>query len=851
MKRILVIDDDEIFLATIERVLKKHGYDVKTAANGFQALEIVRAEHFDLIISDVRMPGMDGIETLKSVQTQSPATRKIVVTGFASDSAPVQAIKLGVDDYLNKPFEMHEFLEAVRRSLSRSDELAKNETSSAELQRKYNKLIQDLIVSMEKDDTHFHDHAKRVSTTALDIGRKMGLTSDRLDMIKLAAMLHDIGMISIKESVLEKSEPLEEQERDQIRKTPLVVRELIGEIEGLRPVLPVIYHIHEKVDGTGYPDGISSSDIPLESRIIAVAEAFVSLTSPRPYREAVNAQKAVDMIEEERNSRFDESVIGALKDMMGGDECGPEDRQVPEKGTARTFWSLARLYFHSGNLELALSAIDEGLRTMPETTMDPSRISLLAFRTRILMALDRGNEALECAQEALKSAKKMGDLLATAGAFLVIASVWRETGKYQEAGMALGKALDLYEKWGDDIERLRARLHHTLLLLCRAHREGSADSQPDETVEEVFNAISQCDAWSVLHEEGPLFVPLITSGLRSGRFDEPLKKVTEVLLAHYPDEVLKAFMEGSERQQEFIVQVLRQAGGQKGRDALLILSRSPIESIRRNAGQALDALNQNERPLLEVSCFGRFSLLLGGRPVDESMWQTRHAKHLFIFLAMNAGKSFPDDRLMDLFWRDSPADKAKQNLLTTITRIKNVFRKNFADCRAEEYVVREQDYLAFNSDANFWIDFRAFEKCLDEARHHEGGGNMQKAMVEYQKAQRLYSGPLLEGIYEDWVFQKREELQEKYLEALVRLSTFYLERDNTESALKYSRMILDEDPLSSQGITLIMKLLTKQGKRDLAARKYHDYAKKMDKEMGLKPDPEVMRVYMSLIEARE
>jgi len=850
MKRILVIDDDELFLATLERVLKKNNFDVRTAHNGFQALEIVKSEHFDLIISDVRMPGMDGIETLNSIQTHSPMTRKIVVTGYASDTAPIQAIKLGVDDYLNKPFEMQEFMDAVRRSLSRSDEIIKSEASSTELQRKYNQLLQDLIVSVEKDDTHFHDHAKKVSASAIEIGRKLGFADDRLEMVKLAAMLHDIGMISIKETVLGKSEPLKEQERDLIRKAPMVVRELIGEIEGLRPVLPIIYHIHENVDGTGYPDGITSAEIPLESRIIAVAEAFVSLTSPRPYREALNHQKAVETIQAEKNSRFDETVVNALKDVLCDEEKEPIEVQPSEKGNVRTFWSLARLYFHSGNLELSLSAVDEGLSSLPESTMDSSKIALLSFKSRILMTLEKRNEALDCAQEALKNAKKMGDLLATAGAFLNLSSLWRETGQFPEAEMAMKKALDLYQKWGDDIEKLRVEMYHALLVHDMMKAGSAEKTRCNVILDKIFNGLMQLEAWSLLYDEGPLFLPLIICGLDSGLYTDALRNVTEVLLIHYPDEVLKSFIEGNEAEQDFIVQVIEQAGGQKGRDALLILSSSPYESIRQNACRALDMLNQSKHPLLEIRCFGRFSLFLGGRPVDESLWQTKHAKYLFIFLALNAGKSFPDERLMDLFWRDSPPDKAKQNLLTTITRIKNVFRKNFTELAVEEYVVRDQDYLTFNSNVNYWIDYKAFEKCIAEAQGLEAVGNVQKAMVEYQKAQRLYSGALLEGIYEDWVLSRREEMQQKYLELLIRLSNFYMEKDNIESALKYARMIMDEDSLDSKGMIVYMKVLAKQGKRDMAARKYYDYTKKMEKEMGLAPDPEVLRIYMQMIEGK-
>ncbi|MDQ7823882.1 MAG: response regulator [Candidatus Eremiobacteraeota bacterium] len=843
MKRILVIDDDELFLATIERVLKKQDFHVRTAASGAEALELVKGESFDLVISDVRMPGMDGLQTLKEIRARDSRSRAIVVTGFASDSAPIEAIKLGADDYLKKPFQMEEFIDSIRRSLERCGTSVGKGESVAELQRHYHELLENLILAVEKDHAHFHDHAKDVAAMAMKIGREMGFPQEKLDLLRIAAILHDVGMFGIKEAVLEKADYLEESEQAMIKETPHIARTMLKDVEGLRPLLPMIYHLHERFDGSGYPEGIEGEEIPLESRILAVAEAYISLVSPRPHREKKSAGDALEIIVKESGTRYDPSVVDAFKRAVGEEKESTGAGDAEEK-SLRNILMLAQHYSRSGDFVLAGSALAKLFELSGSSA--PGRIHLMVeaelLRARILTHGGNLQGALESAQEALKSAKKIGEHLLTAHAFMILGTIWSRLGKSGEAGLALGKAREIFEKWGDELELSRVMLEQ--LLLLRKMPDGGFRSALEDTLSQVYSA----GAGTLLIDEGLEFLPLVVSAVEWNIEGEQTGRIVGLLIRHYPLETIRAFAEGSPAAQEYIISFLQELGGKRGKEGLSLLLDSQDGGVRKKASEAFSTISSLEKPLLKIQCLGHFALFLDGRPVDEALWQTKYARLLFIYLVLAGGKPVTEDRLMDLFWQESPPDKAKQNLLTTLTRIRNVFRKHYHDMDIQEYVVKSGELIRFNTDAHYWLDVEEFEGCIAEAAGYEASGNRKKAVIACQKAQNLYSGALLEGIYEDWCLTRREELQEHYLSALAKISEYHLERGNDEGALKYARLMLETDQFSGQGLVSYLKASCRAGRRDAAAKKYHEYSRKIEKELGIPPDPEVMKIYYQLID---
>lgn len=846
MKKILIIDDDELFLETIERLLKSHNFYVKAARDGLEAIDMAMTESFDLIISDVRMPGMDGIETIKRLKEHEPGARSIVITGYASDSAPIQAIKLGVDDYINKPFHVEELIASVRRSLERCEKDIDASSSVSQMQKKYHALIEEIINAVEEEHAHFHRHARGVTELAVKMGGKMEFEPDRLQMLRLAATLHDIGMLGIKESVLEKKDSLSDKDLSLIRETPAVTREMLKNVEGLRPIIPIIYHLHEKYDGTGYPDGISGEDIPLESRILAVAEAYISLTAPRSYRERKEEKEALEIIDSDKARGYDPRVVDILHGIVDEEHAQPPDTKR-DRGL-HSLLVLAMLYFKTGNYSLSESAVS---RLLDSSSTDPTvSVQARILKSKIKAAGSNSEEALESAQEALKLAKKSEDQLLSARAFEQLGIIWRESGKYSEAEISLKKARQIFEEWGNILEHTRAGLHLALVYRKKWEKEGAQESLYKETLADGLETISSGNMEAILLDEGTEFLPLLYSALEWNLQPESLGRILKEIFRRHPDECSALFLQGRDIHLLFLLECLPRIGGKGARDTLESLAKSQVEPIRRQAISILERLSEEEKPLLEIHLLGHFSLFLGGREVDDSLWQTRHARNLFIFLALNSDKTTSEERLMDIFWPDSPPDKARQNLHTTLTRIRNVFRKHPGEVSVQDYVTRSGEFLKLNPGANYWIDTGEFERCISDGARLESAGNFRKAIIEYEKAKRLYKGPLLEGIYEDWLLRRRDELQEKYLNALWKLASYHLDRGGCEAALSYARSILDEDPFNSRGVSILMKSLSTLGKRDAAVRKYHEYCKEMKAELGVPPDPEVIKIYYQIVDGR-
>ena len=214
---ILVVEDDPLMLAALEILLEDEGYAVTTALSGIDAIRLAKNKEFDLVISDVQMAEMDGMETISGVKQQQPSTRSIVITGYASPDVPIQAIKMGVDDYILKPFDDRQFVASVKRCLD-SFRQQKMYTQGLQQQwRDFSTIVKLLAEGVEERDEHFAGHSRRVAETSLKLGRKQGLSRNRLEALELSAFLHDIGSIGQKKAFLDKADELLKEDIAQIQ----------------------------------------------------------------------------------------------------------------------------------------------------------------------------------------------------------------------------------------------------------------------------------------------------------------------------------------------------------------------------------------------------------------------------------------------------------------------------------------------------------------------------------------------------------------------------------------------------------------------------------------------------------
>jgi len=311
-REVLLADDDDSFREIIQMILEENGYSVSIAKNGAEAVEMARKKTFGVAICDVRMPGKDGIEALKEIKELQPAVRPIVVTGYASRETPVEALKLGVKDYLHKPFDTGDFLHSVgnQMALAREDRV-----SSGKFERladDYLGALKDIALDLERRSPWFSGHSLRVSRLALRMAQDLGLEASRVSNLTVAALLHDLGHLDIHEQLLSKPSTLDAEEWRRVQKTMGKATRLLKPLANLAPVGAIIEQIRERWNGSGYPGRLAGEAIALEARIIGAAEVYDSLTCPRPWRAALSPEEAVRHFQEYRDVLYESAVVSAL-----------------------------------------------------------------------------------------------------------------------------------------------------------------------------------------------------------------------------------------------------------------------------------------------------------------------------------------------------------------------------------------------------------------------------------------------------------------------------------------------------------------------------------------------------------
>jgi putative two-component system response regulator len=304
---ILIVDDNPTNVELLFAQLKPYGYDLQKAYDGEEALKKIEVKHPDLILLDLMMPKLSGYEVCKKVKTD-PETQfipVIVITALKELNDKIKAIEMGADDFLMKPFNKVELVTRVKSLLKLKelyDDVDRSET-----------IIFTLAEMLEAKDVYTRGHSERVAKYALMLGRYIGLSDQDLEWIRRGALLHDVGKIGIRESILNKPEKLSKEELAHIRSHPARGCEICKSLNSLAPVLPIIRHHHERVDGLGYPDGIGGNEISMGPRIVSIADSYDAMTSNRPYRKGIPPNEALKIFEKEKsNGQWDEKLVDSF-----------------------------------------------------------------------------------------------------------------------------------------------------------------------------------------------------------------------------------------------------------------------------------------------------------------------------------------------------------------------------------------------------------------------------------------------------------------------------------------------------------------------------------------------------------
>ena len=329
LPRILIVDDEREITEILADLLSED-YECLKAGSAEQALDCLRDHEFQLVISDITMPGMSGLEMIPHVKQLNTDTVVVMISGMQTVESAIGALRLGAFDYLMKPFDLrqveavvkraleyHELVVAKRRYENHLEELVEQRTIELDralnsLEGAYRSTLKALTSALETRDSETHGHSERVVSYSLRLGREYGLNSEQMKSLEFGSLLHDIGKIGVPDAILRKPAKLTDEEWERMREHPLHGQQILRGIEFLQGAARVVAQHHEKWDGTGYPIGLSGEDIDVCARIFAVADAFDAITSDRVYRRGKTYEAASQELDDWTGRQFDPKVVEAF-----------------------------------------------------------------------------------------------------------------------------------------------------------------------------------------------------------------------------------------------------------------------------------------------------------------------------------------------------------------------------------------------------------------------------------------------------------------------------------------------------------------------------------------------------------
>jgi len=333
--RILIVDDEETIRLALRKFLRSRGYEVEIAGSGDQAMEFLDRDSFSLMLCDVRMPGMTGVQVVPLARHKDRDLAIIMLTAVNDAATATEVLASGATDYLMKPVELADLQQAVDRALRKRDELidlrrvdmlireeVALRTAELEMEKESLRLMsvsiaETLINAMEAKDLYLRGHSQRVAELAGQLAEELGLDEATCEDLRVAGRLHDVGKIGIREAILNKPGRLTAEEFEHVKQHVRIGLDILAPLFHIKKPLEYVEHHHERWDGAGYPQGLAREAIPMGARILCAADTFDALTSKRAYREPLAPLAALEHLRVDSGAQFDPSVYDALVRVIG------------------------------------------------------------------------------------------------------------------------------------------------------------------------------------------------------------------------------------------------------------------------------------------------------------------------------------------------------------------------------------------------------------------------------------------------------------------------------------------------------------------------------------------------------
>ena len=330
-KQILIVDDERPIRMLLQRILETNGYNCRTAENAAEARALMSAQASDLILCDINMPGESGLDFIRHVLKAFPDTAAIMVSAIGDPLLAESMLQLGVYDYIIKPMDRNGILISVANAFRRRDlEIANRsyrrnleqmvdertdslQRSMKKLENAMNGIVRAIAHTVETRDPYTAGHQRRVADLAVALAQTVGFEEEMIEAVRMAAIIHDLGKISVPAEILSKPSRLTVNEFNLIKEHPLVGYNILKDIEFPWEIATMVYQHHEKLDGSGYPLGLSGDEILPESRVLTVADVVEAMASHRPYRPGLGIEIALDEIQKNQGRLYDPEVTAACQ----------------------------------------------------------------------------------------------------------------------------------------------------------------------------------------------------------------------------------------------------------------------------------------------------------------------------------------------------------------------------------------------------------------------------------------------------------------------------------------------------------------------------------------------------------
>src|SRR3990170_2259441 len=321
-KNSVLVVDDEMGPREALRMILKGGYEIVTADSGERAIGHLAERIFDVIIVDIKMAGMDGLQLLCRIKEIKPDIEVILMTAYASVETAKNALRYGALDYLIKPFDHKDVTDIVAK-----DEIQRLHIATSELSREiedakrsienhYASTVKALLAAIDAKDQYTRGHSERVSRFSAFLAERIGVPPDKILALEQAALIHDIGKIGVEGNILKKQGVLDPIEFDEIKKHPSIGARIITAVEFLQEMRPVILCHHERFDGAGFPESLKGTAIPLSARVVDIADAVNAMLCDRPYRSAVALDHVREELSRMSGKQFDPDIVSVV--LSGG-----------------------------------------------------------------------------------------------------------------------------------------------------------------------------------------------------------------------------------------------------------------------------------------------------------------------------------------------------------------------------------------------------------------------------------------------------------------------------------------------------------------------------------------------------